>query len=207
MPRFAQGVFLGYNRASNTYIVGTPEGIVASRALNRRPIQNRWDHDKVSAVAATPWSERTPHRPTVRFTEDQEPLEQHEPRAPPMPRNFQIKRADLIKHGYTDGCDQCEYIQRHGENRPGYTHSPTCRARIMAELAKDPAGQARLQRTEQRINRALSDIVQHEDESAQPAQPSLGSRHAAHEPASEPARSSSEAPPAPVVADPEPPHE
>ena len=77
----------------------------------------------------------------------------------------------------------------------------------MAELAKDPAGQARLQRTEQRINRALSDIVQHEDESAQPAQPSLGSGHTSHEPPSEPARGSCEAPPAPEVADPDPHHE
>ncbi len=44
----------------------------------------------------------------------------------------------------------------HGERRPWYSHSETCRSRILAELSKTTTGQQRLQQAEDRVNKVLT---------------------------------------------------
>ena len=62
--------------------------------------------------------------------------------------------------GYTPGCEQCEYIRRHGSGRPGITHNETCRERVMARMAETEEGREIVEATEQRITRALADHVE-----------------------------------------------
>ena len=54
-PRWKSAAFLGYNRDTGSYILGTAEGIVTSRAVMRRPMEDRWNLDEAKSVKATPW--------------------------------------------------------------------------------------------------------------------------------------------------------
>jgi hypothetical protein len=54
----SEGVFLGYNRSTNTYVLGTAEGRFESRSVSRRPEQNRWNAERIREIKVTPWSTR-----------------------------------------------------------------------------------------------------------------------------------------------------
>ena len=54
--KWSEGVFLGYNRNANTYIVATGAGVVYPRSLMRTPFAERWKHEAIAGVRATPWS-------------------------------------------------------------------------------------------------------------------------------------------------------
>ena len=56
--RWLEGTFLGYSKSSNTYIIATGDGVTTARSLYRRPMANRWNHERVAAITATPWSIR-----------------------------------------------------------------------------------------------------------------------------------------------------
>ena len=64
--RWAQGLFVGYSRSSNSYLIATDDGVKTSRELMRRPFPNRWDAAKVQAIKVTPWDQRpAPEAPEV----------------------------------------------------------------------------------------------------------------------------------------------
>ncbi len=52
--RWKSAAFLGYSRDTSSYILGTAEGIVTSRAVMRRPMEDRWSLDEAKSVKATP---------------------------------------------------------------------------------------------------------------------------------------------------------
>jgi hypothetical protein len=52
--RWLSGIFLGYKRSSNSYVIGVDEGIATSRAVQRRPLENRWELEAISQLKATP---------------------------------------------------------------------------------------------------------------------------------------------------------
>ncbi len=54
----SEGVFLGYNRMSNTYLVATESGIVATRSVTRRPEAKRWRADALARISALPGRDR-----------------------------------------------------------------------------------------------------------------------------------------------------
>jgi len=99
-PRWAQGVFMGYARDSNSYVISTDEGIRTSRALMRRPVENRWNIEAVAAVQCTPWSLRpTPEDPGVRLEPGLERHDAFPDAGPPLPRRFKILKDDLEEVG------------------------------------------------------------------------------------------------------------
>ena len=54
-PRLLPGMLLGFHKTSNSYRVIDEKGdLVKTRALNRLPSENRWDGDRLRAVAVTP---------------------------------------------------------------------------------------------------------------------------------------------------------
>ena len=63
--RWEKGVFLGYSHDSNTYLYANHGGVQASRCLERLPFENRWNVERLAAVAATPLSLHTPADPRV----------------------------------------------------------------------------------------------------------------------------------------------
>ena len=70
--RWLEGLFLGYSRSSNAYIVATAEGVTTARSLHRRQVENIWSFSKLSALSATPCSLRGKPVLDVRF-QDGEP--------------------------------------------------------------------------------------------------------------------------------------
>ena len=100
--RWLEGTFLGYSKSSNTYIIATEDGITTARSLYRRPMANRWNHEKVAAIAATPWSIRDKPVPAQLADNAEATTEQTEPPQPaPIPHAFRIAYQDLVEHGFT----------------------------------------------------------------------------------------------------------
>ena len=161
--RWREGIFLGYSRTSNTYIIGTPDGIEKARSMTRKPLDQRWKPEGLAEIKATPWSEREVREPRVRFQQPAEdPGPPVETAAPAAPRALRINKSDLEEHGFTDGCTQCDYIQRYGKARPGRTHSVVCRARLVEAIKQSETGRDRFERHEERTTRAIAERIEHE---------------------------------------------
>ena len=60
-----------------------------------------------------------------------------------------------MKHGYTEGCPQCDHIERVGNPRPGGQHSNICRDRVIEAIGGTEAGEARLAERAERLDRAM----------------------------------------------------
>ena len=152
----AEGTFIGYNRSANTYILATPDGQkMESRSVTRRPEQNRWSTDKLAEIKATPWSTREKAEPVVRFEQAGEAQARTEAAPQAAPRRFRINPSDLKTHGYTEGCPQCDHIEKLGKPRPGQQHSNACRAIVIEAIGGTDAGKARLADHAERLDRAM----------------------------------------------------
>ena len=119
---------------------------------------NRWNHERVAAIAATPWSVR--EKPVAAQMADnaEATTELTEPPQPgPMPHAFRIAYQDLVEHGFTRDCPQCEHNELHGKSRPGLSHTNPCRKRLLDALLTTPSGRQRLEAYEQRIDKAIAD--------------------------------------------------
>ena len=150
------GMFLGYHTYSNSYLILNEEGkIVKSRALQRRPFPDRWRAEELQACVATPWSWRgSTIAKKVELGEKREKAEQ--PQADPVtnPRRLKITLKTLADHGVTDGCPQCQHVQRYNEAKPGLAHSLKCRGRTMKSMRGPPEDAERIERYESRVDRA-----------------------------------------------------
>ena len=164
--KWADAVFLGYHRNSNSYIVHHSTGIATSRSLSRKPDKERWCADTVAKLQSTPWSLHERPEPEVRFHEPASGTHSGaEPAtaAPPALRRMRINKADLDKYGYTVDCPQCRHTEEHGHARSGSVHTDACRQRIMAELSKDPVGQQRIATYDERLTRSMAEHVERSD--------------------------------------------
>ena len=53
--RMSLGLFVGYNKVSNTYRIVTPDGqVVKARAILRRPLADRWRAEDIKNITVTP---------------------------------------------------------------------------------------------------------------------------------------------------------
>ena len=55
-PRFGEGIFVGVRARSNELMIATPEGLVFTRTVYRKPVQHRWTEDCVRGVKWAPWN-------------------------------------------------------------------------------------------------------------------------------------------------------
>ena len=144
-PRWKLGTFLRYSRESNSYVLHSDEdGYTTSRAVMRRPVEDRWKMEKIQNIKVTPWDLIQKNEIEVTFKPADEKLEEFEDKAVGAPRRFKITRKDLELVGFTGGCPQCDCILRDGKARGGLQHSERCRARVIAEISKTSAGKARV---------------------------------------------------------------
>ena len=119
---------------------------------------NRWNHEKVAAIAATPWSIRDKLVPAQLADNAEATTEQTEPLQPaPIPHAFRIAYQDLVEHGFTRDCPQCEHNELHGKSKLGLSHTNPCRKRFLDALMTTPNGRQRLEAYEQRIDKAIAD--------------------------------------------------
>ncbi len=171
-PRMMPGIFLGYNKVSNTYRVLNAEGqMIKARGILRRPLADRWREEDLKSITVTPWNTRVP-REALRVEMGPE-VERH-----PNPdndivtesRRLKITMKTLKEHGTTDSCPQCVHVRAFGEAKSGLTHSEPCRKRIIEAMSTSPAGAARIQRHkvraerhEEQINQRLADHIEAAD--------------------------------------------
>ncbi len=184
---WADGIFLGYDRNSNTYIIGNADGVKMSRSLARRPIEERWCADTAAKLTATPWSLYERPAPEARFNDPA--LARDEPvpvAAPPAVRRMRINKSDLETYGYTAGCPQCRHAQAYGTARPGGSHTAVCRNRLFEAMKATEVGRQRIEGYDERVNRNIAERIEQADkapvpvppqpERAQPAAPPLEPR-------------------------------
>jgi len=166
-PTWGEGVFLGYSSVMNSYLVATKDGVKTTRAMMRRPMEQRYSTQEVEQLKATPWSIMDKPETTVTFEEAKHDAEIKTRETTGIPRRFRINLSDLREHGFTDGCEQCDWIIQHGVAKGGLQHNDRCRARIMAELSRSVVGQQRLQVHEDRVTEALAKHVEKHSSTAQ----------------------------------------
>ena len=167
-PRMHIGTFLGFHKTSNAYrVMATDGSIVKSRGLSRRCLADRWQAETLQAVQATPWSLRAPADAVRIPLGEQVAPHPSEADGPLVARRLKITRKTLHEHGTTDGCPQCSHLRAFGESKPGLQHSEKCRQRLMEALNGTAEGASRLERYEERIDRA---IASHHDSSLGPTQ-------------------------------------
>ncbi len=157
-----EGVFLGFNRGSNTFHIATADGYVAARSISRVPEQERWKTsglEQLRVMPGTGYDKKK--RDEVRFGDAATEVK---PTADALKqaaiRRLRINQSDLAKYGYDTDCPQCKYIQRYGKARPGGGHSERCRSRIVEALSQHEEGRARLQLQEDRITQAMSEHIE-----------------------------------------------
>ncbi len=162
-PTWGEGIFLGYSSVMNSYLVSTKNGVKASRAMMRRPMEQRYSTTEIEEIKATPWSIMDKPEASAHFEEVKHKVEIKTREQGGVPRRFRINLSDLETHGFTDGCRQCDYIIQHGVAKGGLQHNDRFRARVMAEIARTPAGQARLQMHEDIVTEALAKHIEKAD--------------------------------------------
>ena len=119
--KWKDGVFLGYSRDSNEYVVWSTEGktIARSRSLQRKPESERWRHESLAEVSqrpqdalyratAAPAGRREPHQDLGErlAVEDEAP----QTRAGSA-HDLRVTVEDLQNFGFTEiGCQRCDFI-------------------------------------------------------------------------------------------------
>ena len=72
-------------------------------------------------------------------------------------RRLYVKASDIEEFGYTRGCPKCDHALEYGPGRTSKPYSKRCWDRIMGELAKTAAGQARIAAASERLDKTVAD--------------------------------------------------
>ena len=159
----AEGIFLGYNRGSNTFIVSDENGdITTARSITRRPECDRWDPEAMARVRAVPHETRArATRERVRFSGEATDVQPTaEAAAPRLAREMRINTSDLEKYGYDADCAQCKHIIQYGRARAGGKHSRECRARLTKAMTETEQGKERIRINAERIDRSIAERIE-----------------------------------------------
>ena len=111
-PRWEDGVFLGVSDRSDELYVGTEKGMHKVRTLRRWEATERVDLAFLNKVSARPWDGPTSVRGAVRVVlpDVSSPVVLAEAEALARKRRLYISKADIMKHGLTEGCAGCRAI-------------------------------------------------------------------------------------------------
>ena len=137
-PRWEDGIFLGVSDRSDELYVGTKRGMHKVRTVRRREATERVDFIFLNSVSARPWDGPKKVRDVRIVSPD---VSSPAAMAEAEGRRLYISKADIMKHGLTEGCLGCRC---HAEGKRAQGHSEGCRTRLEAEIAKSEDGRARL---------------------------------------------------------------
>ena len=139
-----EGIWLGHTEKSNEVLVGTPEGVVRTWAVTRRPDEERWRSEKIESMRGTPscpvpgrTGSDIPIRIRVESGEEVEAVEYIPSRQEFGRRRLQLRKRHFEKHGFTEGCEGCRRsrIGRRVVKHRG--HSEACRRRMYEAMASN----------------------------------------------------------------------
>ena len=163
--RVMQGVFLGYEWRTTEYIIGTVDGIFKCRTVRRRAEQIAYDPEcmnyiNVSYDDYTLEGART--TPIVKFAPAGGEVGPVPTRGREhVPRRKYTKPADFMKHGYTEGCRGCTWLQN--QLGPRTNHSEACHERIEKAVIND-GGDERAKKVRERIDHYTAQVVEQGDD-------------------------------------------
>ena len=141
-PRWEDGIFLGVSDPSDELYLGAGRGSHKVRTARRREATERVDLTFLNSVSARPWDGPKKVRDVrVVLPDVRSPAAMAEAEAIGKGRRLYTSKADLMKHGLTEGCLGCRCL---AEGKRAQGHSEGCRARLEAEVAKTEDGRARL---------------------------------------------------------------
>ena len=101
---------------------------------------------------------------TVTFAGPPAPIGQPKTIPPEAPRALRISKADLEEHGYTDHCEMCDYPKMYDNRKAGARHTEACRARPISWFGQTEAGSARLQKWSDKVDKAIADRIEYDDQ-------------------------------------------
>ena len=137
--RWRYGVFLGRSLSSDQNFIGINTGeVVCARAMVRVVPSIRWDAERISKITTSPMTFKS--NTQDRIEEASEPHTHPEPNldaeeASRQSRRLRVLDSDVQAHGYTDGCQRCEYL-RQGRTTlaKGVRHNEACREHVYDAL-------------------------------------------------------------------------
>ena len=107
------GAFLDVRGKSGDNIVGDEKGVWKARSLQRKPLGERWNPRSIELVKFLHY--KVPVDPNadedipevVRLNPEEVEAAQPDADFKTFPRNYHIRKEDLIRHGYTATCPGC----------------------------------------------------------------------------------------------------
>ena len=174
--RWEQGIRLGRRWGGVAHLVGAGKEVFETRAVQRRPEEERWDVAAVQGPRATPWRNPAPEEDDQELVvlpprADAPPPPVHDPSAREGPKQVYIRDTDIGRYGLTANCRRCN-LMRAGHAARGVRHIPACRARIEAAMAD--AGDDRLDRAHQRRDGEVARRLEAADAGSVAARPAEG---------------------------------
>ena len=141
-PRCEDGVFLGVSDRSDELYMGTERGMQKVRKVRRREASERVDLTFLNSLSARPWDGPKKVRDVrIVLPDVSSPAAMAEAEAIGKGRRLYISKADIMKHGLTEGCLGCRCLAK-GKRAQG--HFEGCRTPLEADIAKTEDGRARL---------------------------------------------------------------
>ena len=121
--------------------MGTERGMHKVRTVRRREATERVDLTFLNSVSARLCRPKSAKDVRVVLPDVSSPVAMAEAEATGKARRLYISKADIMKHGLTEGCLGCRCF---AEGKRAQGHSEGCRTRIRAEIAKTEEGRIRL---------------------------------------------------------------
>ena len=110
-PRWEDGIFLGVSDGSDELYVGRKRGMHKVRTVRRREATDRVDLTFLSSVSARPWDGPMKVRDVrIVLPDVSSPAAMAEAEAIGKGRRLYISKANLMKHGLTEGCLGCRCL-------------------------------------------------------------------------------------------------
>ena len=159
-PRWRNGIWLGFEQGTNGVYIGTPEGVVRSGTIKRRPPGERWSAEAIKTCRGTPW-DTAGRESTDGIINVDTGIEdvvgtresQHVQKAD---YELQVTRRMINICGYTEGCRGCNFLK--GESGQGGVgkapqppHNKECRQRVTLQMEKTAEGRRRLAERDKRL--------------------------------------------------------
>ena len=180
--KFEPGIFLGIQEGSGMRWIGTPDGVVRTWTIKRRPDEEKWQKEMVEKFVGLSWQ----LKPRIGLQADmrnfspadieikvpdvgagdgdelKEVAVEEKKKKKYVPRGIYIRRdVELEAYGYTEGCDGCE-AAKHGLSHK--QHSRACKERISGEMCKTEEGKKRVEKVRAREEKYM--VAVHEKEEA-----------------------------------------
>ena len=160
-PRWSKAIYLGLVPMSTEVFLWDGERITKARGIRRTAGQDRWSVERIQSIAMSPGNMHIPSAPRAVF----EPMEPGpgpdiaDPGAPVPLKDLYVRKADLLRHGFTEGCKRCDSMR--AGTGCHTSHNRACRARISEALGpEDP----RVQRITEKLADDVEARVEHDKE-------------------------------------------